>query len=68
MCLTTAALAAFLTLIGVDKVTTEPDRITVHAEADDVLWIAGLGEDIWCTLGPQLDKAARFSAAAEPTY
>lgn len=64
MCLTTAALATFLTLIGADIVSTEPDRITVHAENADVLWVVNPTANRWCTLGPQLDKAARLDKAA----
>ena len=62
MCLTTAALAAFLNLIAGADVTTEPGRIVVHATAQDVHWVAADGADRWCTMAPQLDRVARFDA------
>ena len=59
MCLTTQALMLFLNIIGPDMITTEPDRVIVHATEADVHWVRA--EDQWCTMGPQLDRQARFS-------
>ncbi|MBB95875.1 MAG: hypothetical protein CML68_14940 [Rhodobacteraceae bacterium] len=61
MCLTTEALVLFLNIIGANIVTTEPGRIIVHAEAADVHWVARADtDDRWCTMGPQIDRLARF--------
>jgi len=62
MCLTTEALALFLNLIAFDLVASAPDRIIVRAETRDAHWVAHDGE--WCTMAPQLDRMARFSAAS----
>lgn len=62
MCLTTEALVLFLNIIGAHMVSTEPGRIVVHATEADVHWVASADrEDRWCTMGPQLDRQARFS-------
>jgi hypothetical protein len=50
MCLTTEMLAAFLNLLPAGIVTTEPDRVTIHAEKGDAIWIAK--GDVWCVDGP----------------
>ncbi|MGR3804303.1 hypothetical protein [Marinibacterium profundimaris] len=63
MCLSTQALVMFLNLIGADIVTSEPGRIVVHATTADVHWVARADEaDRWCTMGPQIDRLARFDA------
>lgn len=63
MCLTTEALVLFLNIIGADIVTTEPGRVIVHATEADVHWVASVDQDDrWCTMGPQLDRQARFAA------
>lgn len=62
MCLTTAALAAFLNMISGAPITTEPGRIIIHASARDAHWVAATSEDRWCTMAPQLDRVARFEA------
>ena len=59
MCLTTAALAAFLNLLGT-AIDTAPGRITVHAAAGPVYWVARDRGDSWCTMGPQLERMARL--------
>mgnify|MGYP006292832461 CR=1 FL=1 len=61
MCLTPQALAVFLNLLAVDRVVTEPDRITVLAEARDVVWVRSDRhvDDRWCTMAPQIDGIAR---------
>ena len=66
MCLTSAALAAFLTLIGPETVTLGDDRIVVHASARDAHWVAvsDSAEDRWCTMAPQIDRMTRFTQAA----
>ncbi|MGR3491392.1 MAG: hypothetical protein ACU0DW_04985 [Shimia sp.] len=63
MCISGAALAAFLTLIGPDQVTMEADRVIVHAATQDALWVAR-GEE-WCTDAPQRDAATRLTKAAK---
>jgi hypothetical protein len=60
MCLSAEALALFLNIIGSDLVSTEAGRITVHATDGDVTYVSH--DDKWCTMGPQLDQAARFEA------
>ncbi|PWR01554.1 hypothetical protein DKT77_15550 [Meridianimarinicoccus roseus] len=60
MCLSAEALALFLNIIGSDLVSTEPGRIIVHATEGDVTYVAR--DDQWCTMGPQLDRMARFDA------
>lgn len=47
MCLTTEMLALFLSILPPGIVTAEADRITVHAEAGDAVWVAK--GDVWCT-------------------
>ncbi|MEM9854156.1 MAG: hypothetical protein AAF841_06840 [Pseudomonadota bacterium] len=66
MCLTTAALAFFLNMVGQPHTSTEPGRIIVHAEVRDAHWVAmeGAGEDRWCTMAPQIDTMTRFSQAS----
>jgi len=59
MCLTPAALALFLNLIGHSVITSTPDHITVHATEGDVIWVATA--DLWCTTGPADDRRARFA-------
>lgn len=60
MCMTFEALAVFLNLLGSDIVTTEPGRVTIHAETADAVWqVAG---DLWCTDAPELEANARFAS------
>ncbi len=47
MCLSTEAFALFLSLLGPEIVTSEPDRITIHATEQDVLWMRR--DEGWCT-------------------
>ena len=56
MCLTTEMLAAFLKLISPEIVTTEPARVTVHAEVGDTVWEAK--DDLWCAEAPDALLAA----------
>ncbi|MEM6306117.1 MAG: hypothetical protein AAF744_15475 [Pseudomonadota bacterium] len=52
------ALIVFLNLIGPDIVSSEPGRFIVHAQNGDVIWVEN---DVnWCTMGPQIDRMARF--------
>lgn len=51
MCLTSTALAAFLSLIGPSHVTLGDDVIIVHATTADAVWTAR-GET-WCTDAPR---------------
>lgn len=59
MCLSADALALFLNLIPMERIDTMPDRVVIHADAHEVHWVAT--EDKWCTLAPQIDRAARFA-------
>ena len=61
MCLTSAALAVFLTLVGPSAVSLGEDRVIVHAQSRDAHWVAV--ESRWCTMAPQLDAMARLKAA-----
>ncbi len=58
MCMSLQALIVFLNLIGPDMVDSEPGRFVVHADAGDVHWVEL--DERWCTMGPQLDRMARF--------
>ena len=58
MCLPLQTLIVFLNLIGPDMVTSEPGRFIVHAQTGDTHWVET--PDNWCTMGPQLDRMARF--------
>lgn len=58
MCLSTTALALFLNMIAA-PITTEPDRIVVHAEVADTHWV--MQSDQWCTIAPQLQGQARLA-------
>ena len=50
MCLSTVALTMFLALLPPEKVTMADDRVTVHADAGDVVWEkTGIG---WCNDQP----------------
>lgn len=60
MCLTTEALAVFLTLIISTEMTMSEDRIIVHATARDAHWV--LTGDKWCTMAPQFDRMERVAA------
>lgn len=51
MCLSAAALAAFLTILGPDHVTLGDDMIIVHAAEADAVWSAH--EALWCTAAPR---------------
>lgn len=59
MCLTAEALAAFLTLIGPEKITSHPDAITIHATAGDVVWLAA--DQFWCMRPDTAPQAAATS-------
>lgn len=58
MCLSLDALIVFLNLVGPDIVSTEPGRFIVHAESGNTHWVETTDE--WCTMGPQLERMARF--------
>ncbi|WP_147126640.1 hypothetical protein [Shimia ponticola] len=62
MCISSAALAAFLTLVGVDHVELGDDRVVVKATTRDAHWVAD--GDLWCTMAPQIDRMARVTQAA----
>lgn len=47
MCLTTDALVLFLSLLPAEIISSEPERIIVHAEIGNTVWKHD--NDIWCT-------------------
>ncbi|SPF77900.1 hypothetical protein [Pseudoprimorskyibacter insulae] len=63
MCISTEALALFLNMILHTPMTSEPGRITIHAEARNAYWVA-VG-DRWCTMAPQIDRMARLEEVAQ---
>ncbi len=58
MCISLEALTLFLALLPSEIVTHEVDRITVHAELRDAVWLAK--DDKWCTEAPKIDRMIRF--------
>lgn len=64
MCLSTAALALFLTLVGDNHVSTEPGRIIIAAATRDAHWVATDG-DLWCTMAPQIDRMVRIEQVSK---
>ncbi|MEL7100271.1 MAG: hypothetical protein AAGM84_15710 [Pseudomonadota bacterium] len=58
MCLSSAALAAFLSILGPDNVTLGDATVTVHAEQSDAVWTARA--DQWCTLAPRQPLKAKY--------
>lgn len=63
MCLTSEALFLFLSLLSPDIVERSEDRIVVHAEVRDAVWLAR--EDKWCSAAPRIDAALRLRAGEE---
>jgi hypothetical protein len=65
MCLTALHLAAFLTLLDPERITSEPGRFVVHADTREAHWVRaawdGSGER-WCTMAPQIDRMAQLAA------
>ena len=61
MCLTTEALLIFLNLLPPEIIEAAGDRITIHAEAGDAVWIAQ--GDKWCTKAPQVEASLRLDRA-----
>jgi hypothetical protein len=61
MCLTTEALLIFLNLLPPEIIEAGGDRITIHAEAGDAIWIAQ--GDKWCTNAPQIEASLRLNRA-----
>lgn len=55
MCLTLDMLVAFMALLPMDMIETEPDRITIHAEKNTAVWVAH--GDSWCVERPRVDIA-----------
>ena len=60
MCLTLDALIVFLNIIGPQMVSSEPGRFIIHAKDGDTHWVET--DAVWCTMGPQLDRMARFDS------
>ncbi|MEL6608852.1 MAG: hypothetical protein AAFO58_06890 [Pseudomonadota bacterium] len=60
MCISSAALAAFLTVIGAEHVSLGDDRVIVNAEVRGAQWVAN-EDDMWCTMAPQIDRQERFT-------
>ncbi|MEO0486528.1 MAG: hypothetical protein AAF092_11510 [Pseudomonadota bacterium] len=65
MCLSTSALALFLTLIGPERVTLGETRMIVHATTTEAHWVLRTGGevDMWCTMAPQIDAMTRLANA-----
>ncbi|MEO1563872.1 MAG: hypothetical protein AAFR98_10590 [Pseudomonadota bacterium] len=51
MCITTQALTVFLSILSQDLIERSPDRIIVHASAEDTVWVKG-EDDLWCVDRP----------------
>jgi len=60
MCISSAALALFLTVLGPEMVSSEPGLYIVHAEVGDAHWVQRKDhEDMWCTDAPQVEARDR---------
>ncbi len=59
--LSEGALSLFLGLLPKDRVSRGSDRITVHADVGDAVWILRNGR--WMTCAPGDDTARRFGAS-----
>lgn len=57
MCMTLEALVLFLNLLPDQIIETAPDAITIHATAQDTVWLAA--GDVWCTDGPSAPVLAQ---------
>lgn len=55
MCLTLDALVAFMALLPMEIIETDPGRITIHAEANTAVWVAE--GNLWCVDRPAVDLA-----------
>ena len=55
MCLTLDALVAFMALLPMEIIETDPDRITIHAEENTAVWVAD--GNLWCVERPADDLA-----------
>ncbi len=55
MCLTTEALALFLSILSTGAIIREPGRITVAAEVRTAVWERQ--GDTWCTEVPDADTS-----------
>ena len=55
MCLTLDALVAFMALLPMEIIETDPDRITIHAEENTAVWVAE--GNLWCVERPAVDVA-----------
>lgn len=58
MCLSLEAFVFFLNLLPAEIVETAPERIVIHAEQRDAVWVADGA--LWCTDAPQIDAAVRL--------
>lgn len=63
MCLTTEALALFLSLFPAEMIEKSPGQIVFHAETRDAIWKAN--GDKWCTHAPQIDAAFRLNGGEQ---
>ena len=59
MCLSTQALALFISLLDPQLVETEGPRVTIHATDRDAVWV--YHEDQWCTDAPAHKATLRRS-------
>ncbi|TFL18320.1 hypothetical protein [Jannaschia formosa] len=61
MCLSTAVFAMFLTVIGPDRIVSEPGRYVIHADARSAHWVEEAARDRWCTIAPHVDRMERIA-------
>ena len=55
------SLTLFLSYLPPERISRTRDRITVHADAGDAVWVARDGR--WLTAAPAFDTARRFGAS-----
>ena len=63
MCLTTQALALFLSLLPADRIETGDHGVTINADAGPATWT--LVADKWCTEAPQDHRDAMFARLSD---
>lgn len=52
MCLSSQAFGLFLSVIGLNQVSVETGKVTIHTPTQDVYWVA-VGTEHWCTAGDE---------------
>ena len=66
MTLSKPALRYFLSLLPPERVTQEPDRVTVHADAGDAIWFAR--GNLWVTAAPDFEAATRSGVLGQTLH